>query len=88
MWFWLSSAKGYLFLRIFKIFSSDVSRIILKGFILGVYNAIYYSKQHVAITNKLVSPVTGQNITFENRQTFDSTRHTRHTLKDVGGLVC
>ena len=38
-----------------------------------------------------VIPLTGQNVTFENRQTFDSTRHTRHTrhaLQDVGGLVC
>ena len=35
-----------------------------------------------------VIPFTGQNVTFENRQTFDSTRHTRHALQDVGGLVC
>ena len=32
-----------------------------------------------------VIPMTGQNVTFENRQTFDSTRH---ALQDVGGLVC
>ena len=34
-----------------------------------------------------VIPLTGQNVTSENHQTFDSTRHTRHTLQDVGGLV-
>ena len=35
-----------------------------------------------------VIPLTGLNVTFENRQTFDSTRHTRHALQYVGGLIC
>ena len=35
-----------------------------------------------------IIPLTGQNVTFENRQTFDSTRHTRHTLQNIVALIC